>query len=273
MTDARPELAGQPPPYGQHPHRSLLERTVLDSQVAEQLRRSGRWPWSVPLGPTGVLVALIVVANLDVHHAAGTATESTGSLAASIVGELLLLGAVVLFARPVARREGGFAPAVGLDRVRGRDWLPWITGVGIVFAARIAVGVVAAALSHGTAAKQSSNVRLHVATPSTVVLLVVLAVVVAPVTEELMFRGVMLRALMQRMRFWPAALISTVVFAGLHAYEVRTLAGALTLVAGVGVLGLGNCYLVRITGRLVPGIMVHATFNALAVLVAVARAR
>ena len=179
----------------------------------------------------------------------------------------------MVFARPIARRQGAFAPAVGLDVVRGRDWLPWITGVGFVFAARVAVGIVAAALTHGRAAAEASNVRLHAATASTVVLLVLLAVVIAPVTEELMFRGVMLRWLMQRTGFWPAALVSTAVFAGLHAYEVRTLAGALTLVAGVGVLGLGNCYLVRITGRLVPGIMVHATFNALAVLVAVLRAR
>lgn len=271
-------MTAGPPAYGQRrgayqPPRGLLERTVLDGQVAERLHRWGRWPWSVPLGPTGVLVALIVVANLGVQHSAGTATETTGSLVASIVGELLLFGAVLLFGRPVARREGPFAAAVGLDRVRGRDWLPWTVGIGMVFAARVAVGVVAAALTHGTAAAQSSNVRLHAATAGTVVLLAVLAVVVAPVTEELMFRGVMLRSLMQRMRFWPAALISTAVFAGLHAYEVRTLAGALTLVAGVGVLGLANCYLVRITGRLVPGIMVHASFNALAVLVAVARAR
>ena len=263
-----------PPAYYGPPHPpSLLARTVLDAQVRERVQRFGRWPWTVAAGPVVVLVALIVVANIGVHHAAGTATETVGSLVASVVGELLLLGAVVLFARPVARREGGLASTVGLDRVRGRDWLPWITGIGLVFAARIAVGVVAAALSHGTAAGQSSNVRLHVATTATVVLLVVLAVVVAPIAEELMFRGVMLRSLMQRMRFWPAALISTAVFAGLHAYEVRTLVGALTLVAGVGVLGLANCYLVRITGRLVPGIMVHATFNALAVLVAVARAR
>ncbi len=266
-----------PPPYqgwpGWQREPSLLERTVLDAQVVEGVRRWGRWPWSVPLGPTAVLVALIVVANLGVHHSAGTATENVGSLIASIVGELLLLAAVVLFARPIARRQGAFAPAVGLDRVRGRDWLPWITGVGFVFAARVAVGIVAAALTRGQAAAESSNVRLHTATASTVVLLALLAVVVAPVTEELLFRGVMLRSLMQRMGFWPAALISTAVFAGLHAYEVRTVAGALTLVAGVGVLGLGNCYLVRITGRLVPGMMVHATFNALAVLVAVARAR
>jgi uncharacterized protein len=35
------------------------------------------------------------------------------------------------------------------------------------------------------------------------------------------------------------------------------------------VLGPGNCYLVRITDRLAPGMMVHAAFNAAAVAVAV----
>jgi uncharacterized protein len=35
------------------------------------------------------------------------------------------------------------------------------------------------------------------------------------------------------------------------------------------VLGIGTCFLVRITGRLVPGMMVHATVNAVALLTAV----
>ena len=80
-----------------------------------------------------------------------------------------------------------------------------------------------------------------------------------------MFRGLMLRTFMRRLGFWTSAALSTALFAALHAPQVDTLAGALTLTASVGVLGLCNCYLVRITGRLTPGIMVHATYNALAV--------
>jgi membrane protease YdiL (CAAX protease family) len=53
-------------------------------------------------------------------------------------------------------------------------------------------------------------------------------------------------------------------------YEVHTALGAVTLAASVGVLGLGNCYLVRITGRLTPGIMVHASFNAVVLAITVA---
>ena len=44
----------------------------------------------------------------------------------------------------------------------------------------------------------------------------------------------------------------------------------MTLACTVGVLGLTSSYLVRITGRLTPGIMVHASFNALALAVALA---
>ena len=39
--------------------------------------------------------------------------------------------------------------------------------------------------------------------------------------------------------------------------------------ASISVLGLGACYLVRVTGRLTPGMMVHATLNAVALLFAV----
>jgi uncharacterized protein len=70
---------------------------------------------------------------------------------------------------------------------------------------------------------------------------------------------------MRRLGFWSSAVLSTVLFAGLHAPQVDTLGGALTLTASVAVLGLCNCYLVRITGRLTPGIMVHAAYNAVAV--------
>jgi membrane protease YdiL (CAAX protease family) len=74
---------------------------------------------------------------------------------------------------------------------------------------------------------------------------------------------------MRRMSFWPAALLSTLLFALFHVYEVHTLLGAVTLACSVAVLGLGNCFLVRITGRLTPGIMLHGTYNGLSLTVLV----
>jgi membrane protease YdiL (CAAX protease family) len=75
---------------------------------------------------------------------------------------------------------------------------------------------------------------------------------------------------MRRLGFWPAALLSTALFAALHTDQVRTVVGAVTLAASTAVVGLVNCVLVRRTGRLTPAIMVHGTVNLLAVVLGLA---
>ena len=120
--------------------------------------------------------------------------------------------------------------------------------------------------SGGRAGRESRNVVLTTLSPLTVTLLLVVTVVCAPLIEELVFRGLLLRTFMQLMPFWPSAILSTALFAGLHVYEVSTVLGAVTLVVVVGSMGLVNCVLVRYTGRLPAGMLVHATLNLIAVL-------
>jgi membrane protease YdiL (CAAX protease family) len=88
-------------------------------------------------------------------------------------------------------------------------------------------------------------------------------VLVSPVLEELLFRGVVLRGLMLRTGFWPAAVASSVCFGALHATAVGL--EGLPVVLATGVFGLGLCVLTRRTGRLGPAIGVHSLRNALAV--------
>jgi membrane protease YdiL (CAAX protease family) len=244
--------------------RGLLERTVLDEQVTAAQQADPR-PWGLRpwLGPLLALVALSVGA-VGITAALPSAGTVVG-LVVPLGGELALLAVVVACGRPLAARSGGWRVTFGLDRVRRSDWLPWITGMGLALAGRALVGVVAVALSDGRANLEASNLTGGDGSVLSIVGLVLLAVVLAPVVEELMFRGLMLRTFMRRLGFWASAVLSTVLFAGLHAPQVDTLGGALTLTASVAVLGLCNCYLVRITGRLTPGILVHATCNALAV--------
>lgn len=253
----------------------LLERTVLDEQVRQNQREDARsWgvlPW---LGPLLTLAALIVAGNL-LHAFAiprSGVGRTIGIVALDIGGELVLLVALLGFGRSIAGRNGGWRAAFGLDRVRRSDWLPWITGFGFVFIGRNVVSLLAQLLSGGRAAAQASNVQLSHPGPLSITVLALTAVVLAPVAEEFMFRGLLLRTFLRRLSFWPAALLSTALFGLFHVYEVHTLLGAVTLALEVAVLGLCNCYLVRITGRLTPGIMVHATFNALALVVAVVAA-
>jgi membrane protease YdiL (CAAX protease family) len=245
----------------------LLERTVLDEQVAAT-QQGDRQSWGLRswLGPVLSLAALIIGSGFAAQALPEDGAGRTVGVAALSIGlQLVLLAVLLAFGRPLAAQGGGWRTALGLDRVRRSDWLPWITGFGFAFLGRTVVGFLAVALTNGKALQEASNISGGDGSVVSIVVLVVVAVVLAPVAEELMFRGLVLRTFMHRLSFWPAAVLSTLLFGGFHMYEVDTLAGAVTLACSVGVLGLVNCYLVRITGRLTPGIMVHATYNALAV--------
>lgn len=104
-------------------------------------------------------------------------------------------------------------------------------------------------------------------------LLVVLGLLVcvgAPVFEELMFRGLLLRSLAGRLgplgpRLGPtAAVVLTGIVFGLVHFE------ALQLIALAG-FGMVLCVLAWRTGRLGPGIIAHASFNAVSLAVIAAR--
>lgn len=81
-------------------------------------------------------------------------------------------------------------------------------------------------------------------------------VVVAPVAEEIMFRGLFQRGLQHRLRPTPALLISSLVFAAIH---VQVLTFPVLFV-----LGLEFGWLYQRTGSLWPGIVAHAVNNLLA---------
>ena len=254
----------------------LVERVVLDEQMAESRRVDPR-PWGVRLWllPLVTLVLIVLVGNVIAGLALGSrhgAARVWGGITLTFLAEVVLLVLLLAIGRPVVERGGGWRRTFGLDTVRRTDWLPWLLGIGLLFIGHLVVGVLAYVFSHGSALTQASNLHLHHPTAAEVIVLAVPLAILAPVTEELMFRGFILRTFMRRLPFWPAAVLSTVLFGLAHTYEVGTIVGALTLAATVGVLGIVNCYLVRITGRLTPGMMLHASTNLLALLVLAAQA-
>lgn len=248
---------------------------VLDATVA-RLRREApaRWGRRPVLVPLAVLVALIAVTStvLPTVEPSEYATRLVFTVAVNVGIDGLLAVAVWRAAGPVAAAHGGWAATFGLYRPRWVDLGYAGVGIAVTFALRIAVIGVADALSSGRAGRQAQNLHLHHLDPAGIILIYAAVVVWAPIAEELLFRGVLLRAFMRRSPFWPAAVLSTAIFAVLHVYEVHTALGAATLAASVACLGLVNCYLNRLTDRLVPGMIVHAAFNLLAVTVLLAQA-
>ncbi len=77
--------------------------------------------------------------------------------------------------------------------------------------------------------------------------------IVAPFSEELLFRGLLLGALRRRYSTATAVLVSTALFVLIH--------GNYTQGTAALVMGLVNCWLVLRTGSLVPAMLFHATWN------------
>ncbi len=86
-----------------------------------------------------------------------------------------------------------------------------------------------------------------------------LTCVVAPICEEFLFRGYIFTALRGWRGTWPAAVITGLLFGGIHAGS----APALDLVP-LALLGFGLCLLYRYSGSLYPGIATHSLNNSLA---------
>jgi membrane protease YdiL (CAAX protease family) len=109
----------------------------------------------------------------------------------------------------------------------------------------------------------------HVTTPEQVApglsplaagMLVLLAVVIAPISEELFFRGVLFRTVRDRHGFWPAALASAIPFGLVH-YVPAPAIDALVLQLTMVGTGLGLAWIYERRGTIVASMAAHMAFN------------
>ena len=242
-----------------------MPRRPLDDRVREIRHQPGR-TWGLPDALLALSAVPLVAAAVAGLVAAGLDLPEPVAL---VVASLALCGLAVVVGRRPARQSGGWSGALGLDLPEWQDSgrvLGWTLLLVLAQGALVSVLLAVPALR---GVEPESNVAF-LEGQSLLVLLVlaVLTVTVAPVVEEALFRGVVLRGLMLRMSFWPAALLSSVAFAVLHVQSVGL--ASLFTVAAIGTLGLGLCLLARRTGRLGPSIGVHALYNAGVLLLTVA---
>lgn len=91
------------------------------------------------------------------------------------------------------------------------------------------------------------------------VLVLVLVTVVAPIAEEFLFRGYIYRALSNWRGVWPAAIISGVIFGGIHLGS-----SPVGFVVPLMALGVGLALLYHWTGSLFLPVALHAFNNSIA---------
>lgn len=270
----RPDPSWPPAPPGWNFWQPAPRTWALDRAVAG-MPDAG---WSIRLGGYPVL-ALAAVLLAEGVLVAGTGWRPHGPAryavlsVASLLHYAAAITVIVILGRTARRGAGGWGPAFGWSRPKPIDLALGLGGAVAEFIGRIVVVVVLVVAIPALRGQTQSNIDLSGRPAGEIALLLVLAVLIAPPVEELIFRGVLLRSLMRRVSFWPAALISSALFAGLHLYEVHGVAAMVLLFASIAVFGIGQCLLVRWTGRLATSITAHAVSNAVAALITLAAGR
>jgi membrane protease YdiL (CAAX protease family) len=218
------------------------------------------WRLLSPIGAV-LLAFVLLVAGAGALSATSLSDDGTAAVLAAVTSLLLLVFGVLLWhGLPAHDRRA----AVALKHSPGGA-----IGLGVTVGIGIIIGA-GAILVAGSAIDPAVEDRLEdveeIGTvPWQVVLMVLALVVLAPLGEELLFRGLLLRALVRRMRFWPAAIISSVVFAAAHADAYLIWPRAIGLVG----TGIALAWLYRWRGYWA-SVIAHATVNAVAAVALVA---
>jgi uncharacterized protein len=182
--------------------------------------------------------------------------------AVNIVSTFAQDGAFVIAALVFAARAGVVRPAqFGLARVRLGKALAWAAGTYVAFWILSAIWAAAIGLDEQDSLPDSLGVDESTAA---LVAVCVLVTVVAPIAEELLFRGYMFGALRNWRGPWPAALITGAVFGGIHLIGGQEA----EFLVPLAIFGVALCVVRWKTGSLLPCIALHAVNNALAFSVA-----
>jgi len=219
--------------------------------------RAGWPPWLAVLafaagfGVTIVLGIMVFV----VATTAGVSEDAPGiNIGLTIVQNVALVAAAFFFA------------SMGRGRVAASDFglrpAPIWRSIGLLVAVWIGFLVLSAAWAAALALDQQQDLPEELGADGpllNVLAVVVLVTVVAPLGEELFFRGFFFGALRNWRGPWLGALITGIVFGAIHLGSSP--AG---YVVPLMILGAGLCLLYEWTGSLYPAIALHALNNAIA---------
>jgi uncharacterized protein len=207
----------------------------------------------------GVVGSVIGVMATGAKTVNGQVPETAAILAGAVIGQY---GAWLAWIYAASRMKGigtlradfGFVVDIA------RDWPMIPLGFGF----EIVSGIVLLPITHFIKhAPQRVVQDLDSAHGAKLVVLAITALVVAPVVEELFFRGLLLRSLQRRMSAPAAVAVAGLTF-GL-AHVVFDFGSGAVLPALVALGMLSGVFAVR-TGNLSRSILLHAGFNLLAVL-------
>ncbi len=212
--------------------------------------------WGAQMAVGGVLLALGAGILLGIPAVlVDNPVEGNLSTAANVVVQLATALGFLLVPVAVATRWGEASVGQALRRLGVRGFRPgalkWM--LAAVGAYLLLAGLYSALFG----APEQEDIAESFGTVPVQVLLIVIA---APVSEEVCFRGMLFGGLRTRLPRLAAALLSALIFGGLHALT------GLSAVPPLIFFGFVLALLYEKTGSIVPGILLHMLNNSVALL-------
>ncbi|MDZ4826619.1 MAG: CPBP family intramembrane glutamic endopeptidase, partial [Actinomycetota bacterium] len=158
-----------------------------------------------------------------------------------------------------ARGTGSLPDDLGFV-VRLRDWAAIPAGVGIA----IAAGLILSPISNLVDENQDVVDELNNATGAKLVVFALIAGLAAPVFEELLFRGLLLRSLLAKFSPLVAIAISATAFGTVHLLDFSL--GTVVVLPALIAFGAISAHQAVKTGDLSRSILLHVGFNLPAVI-------
>jgi membrane protease YdiL (CAAX protease family) len=231
-------------------------------------RATWRWWEVIALTLAGFVVGAVTSTPIFLALGGQAGGQMDGPGAAAAAFTYLVLVATLLVWLRVAHK--GWWRAVGWpapgERVREAG-----VGLGLGLVSQIGVTALAALVAFTLATLSGSGVEVPPQVQSTLTgweaaALVVYAVLVAPPTEELIFRGLLFHSIADRHGFWAGAAASSILFGLIHVIPGAAL-GVGVLVFTMMITGVFWAWIHWRRRNLLVNIAIHATFNAVGVLV------
>jgi len=135
-----------------------------------------------------------------------------------------------------------------------------VGGVGVVLATLLATGVEALIGLDDPSEAQNTDILTNAEGTPWLWAILVVVIVGAPISEELLFRGLVLRAFENRWGPVAAIVCSTIAFTVVH-YTGAGLGATVVLFSSIGLIGAILGIVAWRTDRLAPAIIAHVVFN------------
>ena len=244
---------------------------AVPTEIVGRPRATWRW-WEV----FGVVLCAFIlgsIAAIPIFALLGDTRQGGASgvseLAQTAVTDLV--GLVLLIAW-LSRWHPGWRPMIGFPRA-GRWLRESLIGAGLgllvwlcaTLAALAILAILDAFRRPGVRDSLPQQISSDLSTGALAVF-ALLALVIAPITEEFIFRGLLFRSIRDRRGFWVGAIVSALAFGLVHFVGDNDWRSVVALQATMVFTGFGLALIYEKRGNIVANIAGHMAFNSIAVL-------